>query len=37
MLFCNLTMIVSSAIFGYSLNSIGMILQNISNKLQKYK
>ncbi|CAD8134480.1 unnamed protein product [Paramecium pentaurelia] len=37
MLFCNLTMIVSSAIFGYSLNSIGMILQNINIKVQKYK
>ncbi|CAD8051102.1 unnamed protein product [Paramecium sonneborni] len=37
MVFCNLTMIISSAIFGYSLNSIGMILQNISIKVQKYK
>ena len=37
MMACSLAMFISTCIFAYSMNSIGMIIKNINDSKQIYK
>lgn len=37
MIFCDIAMFLSSCVFAYSMNSIGIILKNINDKKVNYK